>query len=260
MSTHPVTESRIADTRFRANDINSKDLTRDSLKFQIMKIKLRVLSEENQPRLMKTLQHELTKAKNHEKTALRYGIALSLLQQRDYDRSYSIIKQLRQDYPKQISLQLLEAEYYLLRYQANTLADEKKRLRQKINFIYSGLQREYPQNYPITAYYAQAMLQTGQADSAKQLLRNYLALQADPDSAELYRLLAQAEWQLGNSYAHMDAMSQYHFWKGDIHAAIRQLTVALENDQLTPLQRQRLGERLTRYQTHATQRQKIFPK
>lgn len=258
MSTHPVTESRIADTRFRANDINSKALSKDSLNFQIMKIKLRILTTDNNDQQLQSMQHELVNADETEKLALQYGIALNHLQQQNFAKSFKLIKQLRKQDPAQISFRLLEADYYLQRYRHSNKQTDKHVFLERLNYIYSSLEQQYPQNYPITAYHAESLIQTEQARAARDLLRNYLAQQIRPDSAELFRLLAMAEWQLGNSFAHMDAMSQYHFWRGDIYAAIRQLTIALENEELTPLQRQRLGDRLSRYQSHASERDKIF--
>lgn len=258
MSTHPVTESRLSDTRSRAVNRARSGLANDSLQFQLMKAKLRVLLDGDKNDFEQTLQHEQQAANELEKVALKYALAQLYLKQGDYKSSLEKITQLRKQHPDQISIMLLEAEYYLQRYRNTTDRHQQGQYQKKIAYIYSILLEKYPENYPIVASYAEYLLQTGQYHEARQILRNHLAQRTEPESAELYTQLAGAEWNLGNTAAYMEAMAQYNFWKGDIDGAIRQLKLVLKRDDLTPLQRNRLADMLKRYKDHARQRQAVL--
>ncbi len=259
MSTHPVTQSRVADTRFRAQKRDPGNLRTDSLQFQLMKAKLRVLSHDSPDSLLPTLEHELGEAQGNERTALRYAKALILIQQQQFNRSGHLITQLRQQHPDVVSLQLLQTDLLLHQYRASESDKSRQSYQRQIGLLYQGLLQDYPQNFPITAYYADALIQMGEALKARNLLRDYLSVVNRPDSPELYSLLAMAEWQLGDKLAHFQATAQYNYWKGDINGAIRQINLALKQSDITPLDRQRLGNLLTRYQQEATERKKILP-
>ena len=92
--------------------------------------------------------------------------------------------------------------------------------------IFSDALQLYPDNHALTVYYAQSLMQAGQAGKARTLLQGYVRDNEFPEP-ELYRLLARAQGDAGFPVDGHESMAEYYYLMGQSYPAIEQLKLAL---------------------------------
>lgn len=216
LRTHPVTLSRIADSRNRAEQYPPRAyLERES--FRIIRAKLRVLSSDNPGNLIKLFEEAIKKgraARNDE----RYAYALALLEANRPNDARIQVKKLLEKEPERIA--------YLIAAAKIEMADRQTGAAVKILGDALAL---YPNNHPLTVNYAEALLNDSQAETARAILREHLR-RRDPDPV-IYELLARAEEKAGYLADSHQSMGEYYYLNGETRTAIDQLNIALK---LTP--------------------------
>lgn len=213
LSTHPVTASRIADTRNRAEQYPYRQVS-DSLAYHLARAKLRVLAERNPKQGVKQFAENLKQGQYRNAQAERYGYALALLANRDYDAARAQINELLDQDKDRLAYQIALARIEMA--SSHT---------QRALAIYADALKLYPGNPPLTLFYSRALLASGQADKARRLLEEHVR-QARPDP-DLYKLLAEAEGAAGLKAAAHQALAEHYYLNGQTDAAIQQLTLAL---------------------------------
>lgn len=218
LKTHPVTLSRIADSRNRAEQYPVKKKFMENDAYRLIQAKLRVLSSENPTIYIKDFEN-ITKSnratiKGQGTDPEYYGYALALLAANRYNDARTQIEKLLEKEPEKIPYIIARAKL--------DMAD--RHLSEALQNLSAALDL-YPHNHPLTVVYANALLESGQAGAARILLKEHVRrISKDPT---LYALLARAEVDAGYKADSHQSLAEYYYLSGEIHSAIEQLNIAL---------------------------------
>ncbi len=214
MRTHPVTNSRIAEARSNEKRFTRKSIT-SSDAFWHFRARTLALYAPNTNHVITKFQSELDKGDTgaSRQRAARYGIALALIELGEYDSARKEISTLRSEQPKNLQYRLTEADIEL----GNK--NSKKGLR-----LYNYIYRNNSRNSWIIQRYAEVLLANNQAKTAVKVLKP--ALQRNPKSPTLNKLLATAAGETGDLIQAHRSMAEYYVINGNPHAAINQLDIA----------------------------------
>lgn len=213
LSTHPITVNRIAESTSRADQYPRRQFP-SSPNYYLARARLLALTEEDPHKAVAIFQEHLKNGQYRNEDAERYGYALALLAVGKHNEAREQIQKLRKKEPDRIAYRIAAAEIELAA--GNTAASRR---------IYSESLELYPDNYSLTLHYAEALLRTGDAQKAKDILQD-LTRNHEPTS-EVYRLLARAASEAGFPAESHRSMAEYYYVNGQINAAIDQLSIAL---------------------------------
>ncbi len=229
LRTHPVTVSRIADSRNRAEQF-PRQSHKSSLNFYLARTKIQILSMKRSEAVHYYRDRLETKRSGDENVA-RYGYVLALTEAGEYAKARVQVEHLLEQDSEQLAYLLAAARLGLLE------RDFQRALR-----IYSKASALYPDYRPVTLGYAKTLLTAGQPDLARRLLRRY-ATHHEPDIA-YYTLLAEAEGKAGaEAEAHI-ALAEAHYLSGETGHARERLKFAQHSTQVDRYQWHRIEARL----------------
>jgi len=210
--THPVTVSRISDTRGRAEQFAYRQYP-DSLTYQIVRAKLRVQTAANAREALAYFKAVGGQGTKLQQDVSAYGLAQASIANARAGDAKPILQRLMESYPDQSHF-------------ANALASaelETKNYPRAIQLYASALQR-FPENRALTLNYVRALLTTGKAQQARKLLHDYA--RRHPPTPEVYNLMAQTYSQLGNDAESHRYIAESYYASGQNRAAILQLRLA----------------------------------
>jgi predicted Zn-dependent protease len=213
LRTHPVTESRIADSRNRAEQYPPVQ-TRDSLAYHLLQTRLRLAQEPNPHKRVKDFQTALRSDKSPNQEAIRYGYAVALLEAGQLAEAEQQILRLLKKNPEEPAFLMLHAQ----------LKKARGKPKEAESILADALTL-YPDNPVLTPYYAGLLLERGQAAKAAELLEAYVDYR--PQDPELRKLLAEAQSRSGNRMAAHRSRAEYHYLRGETTEAIEHLKIAL---------------------------------
>lgn len=212
LSTHPLTQSRVSDTRARAEQYPPRQVE-DSLEYHLVRARLQVNYANTPKQAVETFRRLRAQPETRQHPAVRYGLAVALLSDQQPAEAESELRTLLADQPGRITYQVTLAEAML--------AQDKDT--NALELMQDALNRN-PDNYPITDMLAQAQLATGNGSAAatllKKLTREY------PQREYLWLRLVEAEGQARNIVGVHRARAEYDILIGDLEAAHRQLLEA----------------------------------
>ena len=218
--THPVTGSRIADTRGRAASYHFKETAETShsgaTTFELVKARLTVLSEDRneQKELVRSLEQSLAKSEksNH---VLLYKLALHHQQLGNYDRARQLLSELRKSEPQRIAYVIASAENEI----------DSKNYQRAIEMLEEPILL-YPDNPALTTLKAKALLMNNDAKTAMQVLQNQI--RSGRYIPENYKMLASAAQKSGNISEAYEALGNYYYALGETNTAIKHFEAALQ--------------------------------
>ncbi len=233
LRTHPVTSTRIAETKERAAQLNVKPEP-DSMSYALMRERLRVLStpagEDAREYYAAIIGNEPDAT-----SAQVYGRALALMMSGQAAKAVPIFQRLRDADPTVV-------QYHTALGQAQLMAG-------KGDNSLGTLQRAmklFPRNIAVTVRYAESLMQLGDSKRAHEVLLDlFNVVPPTPEQAKLTALAANAAGDVADSYFYM---SEYHLMSGDLPLAINQLQLALAVPKITDVQRARFEARLEEVQ------------
>jgi predicted Zn-dependent protease len=230
LRTHPVTSSRIAEARGRANQIGATVVAPDSLSYSLTKERVRVLSTPAgvDPR---AYYHSLTENEPDLSLAEVYGQALAQLMSGDAAAAIPTFARLRDQHPEVLQFHTALGQAKLSTGQTKAALDTLERARELA-----------PRNVPITVRYGEALLQAGRPKRAHEVLLDLF--NNVPPSQEQIRMTAIAANAAGDVADAYSYMAEYHIMGGDLPLAINQLELALSVPNLTDVQRAKFLARL----------------
>ncbi|MEI7840570.1 MAG: M48 family metalloprotease [Methylococcaceae bacterium] len=230
LRTHPVTASRISDTRGRADNYPYKQYP-DSLAYQLIKTKLQVLLSRDDHEIRAILQARLNQGLPEQHTVATYGLGLLALKMQNFAEAETIFQTLTQANPEQphyaaaLARTALEASNYKL---ALTR--------------YQKLTAQFPDNDAIKLEYVGALLKTANPVAAKNLLlTTSLKTQSLPVFSEL---LAQIYGDLNQPAESHRYLADYYFATGETQQAILQIRLAQQIKGIAPQMVSILREKL----------------
>lgn len=208
--THPLSESRVADTRNRAEQAASNGHT-DSLRYQLMRARVQ-LSYESSPGLAAKRFRALLD-ENPELDAARYGLALAQINSGQLKEAGSNLQPLLAKAPNDIVYNLAQVELDIA---GNRLDAASQRLQRLL-----GL---YPASYPARQALSELLLKQNRAAEAEQQLDRLL--KERPSDAELWFQQAETRGLSGNIIGLHQARAEYFALVGDYDQALEQLDFA----------------------------------
>ena len=230
LRTHPVTASRISDTRGRAETFPYRQFP-DSISYLQFKAKLRVLTAVKPSTTIKYFQARLNRGTQTQKAIARYGYALALAANTQYGKATTILSRLIQDNPEQHAFIAALAKTELS-------AGNSKRALQ----LYASANNRFPGNRAIALNYASALLRSGKNEPARKLLVNYL--RRFPPTPEVYNLVSRAYGELGQNGQSHRYKAEYYYAMGQTEPAILQARLGLRQTNDDPYLTALLEERL----------------
>jgi len=208
--THPLTESRIADSQNRAAQLGKPSAVNDSIDFDIIQARLQVRYRRNPLTALTQAQERLTKqdtAKN------RYSVVVAALEANRIQEAREALKQLPANWQGHLFTKLTAAEL--------DIADQQ--WQQSIEKL-DKLAELYPGHYAILRLQADAYMGSSQPQLAVQALER-LTNNYPSDVASWY-LLAEAYGQAGQRHALHVARIEFFMLNGQAENALQQVRYA----------------------------------
>jgi len=242
LRSHPVTTNRIAEARDRAEKYPVKQKV-DRPLYHLMRAKLLVLITDDKRALANILQNMLETRRYRDERAIRYALALALLDTRQTNTVQKQIDWLFQNDGDRVIYYLLQARLALVQ---NNWAKAKK--------VYKQALEIYPGDKILGLDYAEKLLQNHVPRKAKAVL---LGLSAD-SNPDYYDLLARAYELTGAKAQSYLALAEKYYLIGYTQLAIEQLEMALKMDSLDFYLASRIGARYKALQAEWLSEQKAF--
>lgn len=217
LRTHPLTLSRVSDTRNRAAQYPTPD-SHDQTNYLLIKTKLQVLSSHDYTEIIAYFKDRLEKNPAQQPNTARYGYALSLAKAGKFQLAMQQMGVLIKEKPEQANYQVAAAN---IAYAAGDFA-------RAVTICEESL-KIFPHHHALTVLYSMTLIKQGEAKKGSALL--YEHIRRYPSSPQLYKLLAQGEHQNNNLTASHEALAEYYYLMGQLHSGVEQLDIALKSIQ-----------------------------
>lgn len=208
--THPVSESRIADTRNRAEQYQAGGVE-DSLRYQLMRARVQLIFEETPGIAAKRFRAMLEE--NPQLDAARYGLAIAQTKGGQLNEARKALEQLLAKTPNDITYNLAMVDLDITN---NRLSDARQRVER--------LRGLYPNNYPLDQARIDLMLKQNQAKEAGQAIN--ALLKARPHDPDVWYQVAEIRGLAGNIIGLHQARAEFFALVGDYDQALSQLDLA----------------------------------
>ena len=208
--THPVTESRIADTKNRAEQYPDTGVE-DSLKYQLLRARMDLKFESTPGVSAKRFRAMLADDPNLD--AARYGLALAQMKSGQLKEATLNLEPLLAKEPDDATYNLAQIELDIT---ANRLAAARARLQ--------GLLILYPGNYPVRQANIDLLIKENKLQDAEQELD--ALVEARPQDPDIWYQVAEIRGLTGNIIGLHQARAEYFALVGDYEQAIEQLDFA----------------------------------
>jgi predicted Zn-dependent protease len=226
--THPISSTRIAETRSRADQLPPTTVT-ESREYPLMRERLRVLGAESSIEIVEYYQDALEKSPEPY-PYLRYGYGLALIRDGRADDAVPIFHELRESDDSVIAYHSALGQALMASGQPNESL-----------IVFQDALKLFPRNVPLTIRYAEALMWAKQYDQAHAILLDLF--NNVPPTATQVRLIANAAGGAGeNAEAHY-YMAEYYLLNGNVMMAVDQLNQALSQPDLQAVQRARFEAR-----------------
>ncbi|MEH6358364.1 MAG: M48 family metalloprotease [Pseudomonadales bacterium] len=232
--THPVSESRIADARNRAEQLPKGAFNdEDKIEYQLMRNRVRLMFDKSPSHAIQQFKAELESDNQLTRDAAQYALALAYSKAGQDAKANQTLKPLLDSDPSRIS--------YLVAYaQINQTTQMQATVEQRLN-KHLALN---PDNYPLSMALVDSLTRQKKYQAAQTLLEK-LSHQRPQDPAVWFKL-AEANGFNGNSVGIHLASAEYLILNGGMDQALEQLDYALrksdKNFQLTTKIEQRRAD------------------
>ncbi|MBV0932198.1 M48 family metalloprotease [Marinobacterium weihaiense] len=225
--THPVTESRIADSLNRASQLPRPLGRNQSLEFELIKARMQVRFANSPAEALKHFQSGL---ENNDTAHARYGLMMAAMVNNKPELAATTYQQMPASLRQHTYVALTHAEVLLTSGQTGQAVHKLQRLLSL-----------YPESRPARTLLAQALRDDGQLDNA---LRQFKSLSRDyPTDATLWFKLAETEGLAGNTLAVHEARIEYFMLTAQLDRALKQIEYARRSHGLTASDLARLDQR-----------------
>jgi len=231
---HPLTESRIADSRGRAIRYPDREYS-ESLEYQFMRARVVAHYAENKAAIAADYRQQLQESESRfESQTSRYALAVALFEDEQFAEATDALTPLLQAYPNRISLVVTQAEIL-------TAQNEPG---QALAFLERHLEIN-PNNHPLTMAYVDALLENRNYQRAAEMMEQHTRNR--PEDHHLWYQLAETWGQAGNISKVHQARAEYYRLLGDLGRAREQLQFALRvnsENEGSPAEEARLRQKI----------------
>ena len=208
--THPISESRIADTRNRAEQYDGKG-TVDSLYYQLIRARVQLTFEDTSGLALKRFRSILNDEPNSEPA--RYGLVLALIRASQLDEARSNLDILLKKTPSSIIYNLAAVDLELS-------SNQLKQAGQRVD----DLLRQHPNNFPLRHAKYEIQLKQNDIAGAEQTINQLLKQR--PNDPDIWFEVAEIRGLSNNIIGLHEARAEYFSRVGDYTQAIEQLDYA----------------------------------
>lgn len=213
LSTHPVTESRIADARNRALQLGHVSDTSDDLDFHLIAARAKLRHAYSPQEAVKVFRSEL-EGSSYSKEASQYGLVIAQTAAGNTDAARNAIQPLLENRPNKLLYQLASAQ----------IDAKAKNFKPALNAL-NKLLKQYPNDHAVNIQFAEVLMEAGEYPLCEQLLERYVKMQ--PSSEYAWYLLAEVYGLVGNILELHRARAEYFILNGIYDSAEKQLNNAL---------------------------------
>lgn len=210
LRTHPLDINRISEANDRIARLRPQSRP-DSKSYQYIKARIAALAVDDPAALAREIKR--TTGLKTRQDRYRYAEALSVA--REWDDAEAVLDELRKEDPESVVYMLALAR----------IADQRGYIDKHLT-SFKELHAIYPDFYPLTVYYADALRESGQPEACLNLLSR-LERNDDPATLSFYRLQAECHADAEEPIASKQSLAEYYFRKGNLLAAATQLRDAL---------------------------------
>jgi predicted Zn-dependent protease len=211
--THPVSESRVADARNRAQQYERKPAV-DNLDYALMRTRVRVAAEETPQIAARMFKSELDKESDNP-DASRYGLALSLMEASQFDAARDALAPLLEKDPTRVTYQIMRSDIEI----------SAEHYKAGLDIIEAQL-KQHPDSYPLIIRHAEALMKAGSYQQCADILERYSRKRSNDDY--VWYLLAEVNGLAGNIQGVHEARAEYFILNGVYDRAQIQLRNALK--------------------------------
>lgn len=211
LMTHPVTESRVADTRNRAEQLLKRSTSpgrTDSLTYQLLRSRLQLTFEDTPGMALKRFRAEVEQDPASEPA--RYGLGLALIRARQFDEARQTLDTLAAAAPDNLFYTLALIDLDISRQQLDKAGQKLEQALQS-----------HPSSYPLRAARADLLSRQQRHSEAEQQLEQLL--KERPNDPDLWYDLAEVRGQVNNIIGLHQARAEFFARVGDYGQAIEQL-------------------------------------
>lgn len=209
--THPVTQSRISDSRNRAEQLE-KGGQSDSPEYQMMRARVQLYYEQS-PGLAAQRFRILLEEHDGDHAAARYGLVLALIRSGQHEEALSAIEPLLAEQGDNVAVNLAAVEL-----------DISRGLLEKALARVDRLLKINPDSYPLQEAKADILLRSRRYAEGERVI-NRLASQRENDP-DVWYLTAEIRGLAGNIVGVHTARAEYFMLAGDLDQAAEQLELA----------------------------------
>ena len=231
--THPLTTSRIADSRSRAESYPEKKF-KNSHTYELIRYKLLVKTLKTPREAILFLRNRLEKNEGglNEKLPIRYGLAHAYILDSAFAHANQQIKHLLKNDANDVSYLLLAAK----------LETEQSKYDSAFR-IYKKAYELYPDYKPVVMAYSRALMDVGKAKETRDIIKKYERHHSHDLNS--YALLGQAESMLGNEIETAILQSEFYYLAGETKLAVEKLKFIKQRYKMDYYQEQRVMARLS---------------
>jgi predicted Zn-dependent protease len=210
---HPLTESRVADTRGRASRYPARPPT-PNLEYQLMRARVQIHYETNPQNAAATFETALASAVDDTASkAARYGLALAHIKNNDFTQAHEQLDKLLAEEPNRITYVVTKAEAYTKGNEAGMATDFLSR-----HLVIN------PGNHPLIMAHANALIANRNYAEAASVLERHTTRR--PEDHDLWYQLAETQGLVGDISKVHQARAEFFVLIGDFRRASEQLTYA----------------------------------
>lgn len=214
--THPVTESRVADSKSRAQSMPRPPLKR-SLDFYLIKYRLQALYMKDPQEAVKVFKKQYHQGSNYSQQALGFGLAIAAIRAKQFELADTTLKRLQQQNPDQLWFTLALAE-----------SKERQNQHQEAIALSRRVLELSPDHYAASIILARNLIAQDQLQEARRLLER---IQWKQPSLTTYRLLAKIYTDTKDKARSHWAHGEVYFATGEEQKGIQQMRYALSNSE-----------------------------
>ena len=208
--THPVSESRIADTRNRAEQF-AQGGKQDSLHYQLMRARVELQFESTPGLSAKRFRAMLSE--NESLDAARYGLALAQIRSAQVKEAAASLEPLLRKAPDDMTYNLAQVELDIT---ANRMGDADRRIQRLLEL--------YPGSYPVRQAQIDLLIKQGRLQEAERELDKLV--EARPRDPDVWYQVSEIRGLSGNILGLHRARAEFFALVGDYTQAIEQLDFA----------------------------------
>lgn len=208
--THPLTESRVADTRNRADRYPEGGIS-NTLEYDLVRARIQVVFEDTPGSSVKRFRSLLENDPNN--NALQYGLALALIKNNNLAESEQILNKLLAKDANNIFYNLT---YVDLDFSQGRLANANQRI--------NRLLANNPNNYPITKTYVDLLVRQRNFQEAAKVIDRLV--RSRPNDPDIWYQASEVRGRAGDIVGVHQAQAEYLALIGNFDGALEQLKYA----------------------------------